>query len=151
MELKEETILKKLDEQAFATIVTNSKEGLASRTMLFGFSKGNGIFLLTQKTTGKMEHLKNSQLGLLHISGIEQDITQSYDISASGRFEECSSTSSLYRLGFETLSKKNGQVMFILDSPAKDNYALLLLRIESLKGWNYYQSSSGLPKTIVRV
>jgi hypothetical protein len=148
--LTEELIYEKLGQNKYLTFVTFSDDDLASRTMTYGYVPETGIFFLTHKGCNKLNDLAKNPKGLLHIAQIENDISQSYDISISGLFENCEEASAHYREGFEAIGKKNPQVLGLLNSDAKEDYQLLLFRISEIRGFNYYQAISGMPKTIIK-
>ena len=149
MVLTREMIIQKLNEQIFALMVTQSKTGMSSRTMMFAYKPENSIFMLTHKGTLKLDDIKNSPVGLVHISALENDLIQSYDISMSGTFEIINDGSPLYQDGREYLGKKNNQIRDILKSESGKQYEMLLFHITSLSGWSYYQIVNGQPKTYV--
>ena len=149
MTLTEEMIHEKLEQNFFATLVTKNGAGLNSRTMTYGYLPKTGIFILTQKSSEKVNEIGNDPVGLFHISQIESDIAQSYDISISGTFERCEESSPYYKDGFEAIGKKNPQVLYLLNSEAKADYELLLFHIKEIKGWNYFQAINHMPKTII--
>jgi hypothetical protein len=146
----EELIHNKIEENQYATLVTMGNNKLSSRTMTYGFLSSTGIFMLTHKGSNKLEDLANHPEGILHIVKIEDEVTQSYDISIYGRIERCESSSPDYEVGIRILGKNNPQVLYLLNSDAKEDFELLLFRIIEINGSTYYQSISGIPKTTIK-
>lgn len=150
MILTEEMIYRKLEENQYATLVTVGDNKLSSRTMTYGFLPSTGIFMLTHKRSNKLEDFAKYPEGILHLAKIEEEVTQSYDISVYGRLERCESSLSDYEVGIRILGKNNPQVLSLLNSDAKEDFELLLFRIIEINGSTYYQSISGIPKTTIK-
>lgn len=151
MVMTEEMIDEKLNQNLFATLVTANKTAFFSRSMLFGYSKGNGIFFLTHKGTDKLADIACNPTGLVHVAQIETELSLSYDISISGTFGICGESSNLYQEGIQSLGKKNPQLLAMLNSAAKNDYELIHFKINEIRGWTYYQIIGGMPKTIVKI
>ena len=150
MNLTREDIIRKLNEEIFAALITIRKTKLASRTMMFGYLKGVGIFFLTLKITKKIKDIEYSPVGIIHLSKIEDNLPLSWNISIPGKIEECKPDSPHYKSGFDALAKKNPQIKDLFNSDMKDNYSLLLFRIKEIQGWTYEQCISGVNNTVVK-
>jgi hypothetical protein len=149
MILTEDQIYQKLNEVPYASMITITQTDLASRTMMFGYSDGH-IFLLTHLGTDKLEDIVANPKGLIHIARIENEKNQSFDISISGSYEICKESSPFYTEGFKAIGKKEPQVLGLLNSSAREDYALILFKVREIRGWSYYQIISGAPKTIIK-
>jgi len=146
-----EMIIEALQKKEYATLITEGEQGLASRTMTFGFLPDNKIFLLTHKGTEKLTDINFSKQGLLHLSKIAENVAESYDISIRGNFNLIEFSNPLYQTGVDVLAQKVPQVkdMLTANESSQNHYQLIMFQINSLKGWNYLQILSGLPKTVV--
>jgi len=149
MILNEETVLRKLKEHYYATVITAGKNKLSSRTMMYSFDEDDGIYLITQKGTSKLDEIMASPTGLLHISNIEKDINLSYDISIKGRFSLITPKSSHFAKGFMELSKKNPEALEIFNSEKVAEWVLILFKISEINGWDYQQGIHRQEKTKV--
>lgn len=146
-----EMIIENLQKKEYATLVTVGKKGLASRTMTFGYLPEDKIFMLTHKGTGKLSDISFSKQGLLHLSSINDNVSESFDISIRGNLDLIEFNDPMYQTAIDILGKKVPQVKDMLTSSenAKNNYQMFLLKITDLSGWNYIQVLSGEPKTVV--
>lgn len=150
MAITKEEIFKFMSKEIYATVVTNGKSGMNSRTMTFGYVPADKVFLLTHKGTTKLDDINYSTKGLVHISSIEENIILSIDISIEGTFEFIEYPDPLFNLGLEALAKKNAQIKDILsEETSRRDYTMMLFNIKHLKAWNYSQVLSGEPKTIL--
>ena len=146
-----EMIIENLQKKDYATLVTVGKKGMTSRTMTFAYLPDDKIFMLTHKGTNKLTDIDFSKQGLLHLSCITDNVTESFDISVRGNFDLIEFGSPLYQTAVDIMGKKVPQVkdMLTANENAKDNYQMFLLKITGLSGWNYIQILSGEPKTVV--
>ena len=151
MVFTKEMIIENLKKKVYATLVTSGEKGLTSRTMTFGFSPNDKIFLLTHKGTPKLNDISFSKQGLMHLGSIGDDVTQSFDISVTGTFELIEPDNDLYWMGLDLLGEKTPQVkdMLVSDEDARSHYQMILFHITNLSGWNYIQVLSGMPKTML--
>ena len=87
----------------------------------------------------------------LCINGIEQNLTDSFDISIEGNIELIDFHNPLFIKGTEILAKKNPMLKDILISEeSSTHYTMFILHIQKFIAWNYLQILSGEPKTIIR-
>jgi hypothetical protein len=150
MVLKKEEVVAYLGHEPYAVVVTNGKNGMTSRTMTFGYVPDNKMFLLTHNGTAKLEDIDYSSVGLVHISTIKEDVTQSVDVSAEGTFERIEVKSPLFAKGMEALGSKNPQIIDILsDESMRSQYSMILIKIRRMSAWSYIQVLSGEPKTMI--
>ena len=150
MILTKDEVLSILKDKIYGTLVTIGKKGLSSRTMTFGYWPEDKLFMLTHKGTAKLDDILFNPRGLVHISSIEDNITESFDISIEGEFQIVDHKNALYDIGKEVLGKKNPMVKNIMSNEeTRTHYELLVLNIKSLSAWNYLQILNGEPKTIL--
>jgi hypothetical protein len=150
MAMTSNEVIEFINRETFAIVVTNGKNGMTSRTMTYGFLPSDKMFMMTHIGTPKLDDISHSGVGLMHISKIETDITQSTDVSLEGTFEVLGYEDPLYKKGVELLGLKNPQITDILaDETTRNQYAIILLSIRHMSGWNYLQALSGEPKTIL--
>jgi hypothetical protein len=116
--------------------------------MTFGYVPENKLFMLTHKGTAKLDDIRYSPRALVHVNSIEDNITESYDISIEGEFEFIGYQHPLYNMGKEILGEHNPMVNDILNNEeTRSHYELLLLNIKRLSASSYIQSLNKEPKT----
>lgn len=149
MQLTTEDIQRNLNEKAFATVVTRLGEEMSSRSMLFAYEEGHGVFLLTQKTTAKVKHMGDEPVGLVHVGEVKENLPESFDISIRGRFKFLDAASPTFEQGISALAAKNAMIGDLAKSPMIDDYALILMEVDTIEGWTYQQFVDGAPKTTI--
>ena len=147
MTLGMDQIKQTLAEESFATVVTKSGDGLASRTMLFAYDSADGIYLLTQKVTHKVGQIAANAEGLVHLGRLTEDLVSSFDISMQGQFRRVESGAPEFGQGTDLLAAKNGQIRALMGSAMADDYVMFRFQVESIEGWTYQQALDGQPKT----
>lgn len=148
MFLSRERIYQVLEKTTTGVVVTQGQDEMNARTMFIGFNEKRGIYLFTLKSTDKMDDIQAHPNGLIHISTIEEDLNQSYDISLKGTFKPIVPGFAEYFEGIDALSKANPRVKEILNSDDGGEFQMLLFKISQIKGWSYFQAVNGMGKTV---
>lgn len=146
-----EEVFRKLGEFNYATVVTIARYKLASRTMLFGFKPDHTIYLLTNVNTEKLNDIDYSPKGLVHLSKIEENLSDSFDISIPGQFEKIPAGDPEYADGIAVLSEKNEMISDIVNSPMQKDYQLLKFVFKEIYAYTYFQIINGENKTLIKV
>lgn len=150
MSMTKEEVLSVLQNEEHGILVTNGQKNWTSRTMNFAFLPHDKLFMLTHKGTTKLDDIQFNPRGLVHVSCIKENITESYDICIEGEFRLIDPRNSLFETGKELLGKKNPMIKNILgNEETRNHYELMVLDIKSLKANNYMQALNGEPKTIL--
>ncbi|OHD57333.1 MAG: hypothetical protein A2Y33_07565 [Spirochaetes bacterium GWF1_51_8] len=150
MAILESNVIQNLEENSLCTVVSVARYRLASRTMMYAYNAGK-IYLLTANTTGKLDDMKYTDKGLLHIGNGKLDDMNSYDISIPGYFEVLKEDNPLFQEGYLTLAKKNPEVLGIMNSDMKNAYSLILFKYREIRAWTLLQALSGEEKTVIKV